>query len=181
MGMYKYMRDLWKQPKKNLGENYKQMLILWRKQPVTLRVERPTRIDRARSLGYKAKQGFLVIRQRVGRGGRMRSKMGRRRPKTSRRTKIVNKSYQWIAEERAVKRYSNCEVMNSYWVGQDGKNYWFEVILLDKNHPNIQRDPILKKLVGQTSRVHRGLTSAARKTRGLRNKGKGAEQIRKKD
>ena len=104
---------------------------------------------------------------------------GGRRPKTSRRSKVVNKSYQWIAEERAVKKYTNCEVLNSYYVGEDGKHYWYEVIMIDKNHPNIKRDPNLRRIAKQTSRVHRGLTSAAKKTRGLRNKGKGAEKIRK--
>ena len=178
MGMYKYVRELWKKPKKNLGEIQKKRLILWRKQPVTVRIARPTRIDRARSPGYKAKQGFVVVRQRVGRGGRMRAKFGRRRPKASRRTKIVAKSYQQVAEERAVKKYTNCEVLNSYYVGQDGKHYWFEVILIDREHPNIKKDLNLRRIARQTGRVHRGLTSAGKKSRGLRRKGKGAEKIR---
>ena len=177
--MYKHIRNLWKQPKKNLGDVQSKRLILWRKQPVTIRIKKPTRIDRARSLGYKAKQGFLVIRQRVGRGGRMRPKpAGGRRPKASRRSKVVNKSYQWIAEERAVKKFTNCEVLNSYYVGEDGKHYWYEVILIDKHHPNIKKDPNLRRIAKQTSRVSRGLTSAGKKTRGLRKKGKGAEKIR---
>ncbi len=181
MGMYKYVRDAWKKPSKTLGKIQKDRLILWRKQPVTIRIDNPTRIDRARSLGYKAKQGFLVIRQRVSRGGRMRPNItGGRRPKTNRQSQVINKSYQWIAEERASKKFTNCEVLNSYYVGQDGKNYWYEIILLDKNHPNIQKDPNLKKLVGQTRRVYRGLTSAGKKTRGLRNKGLGAEKIRRR-
>lgn len=178
MGMYKHIRELWKKPKKNLGEVQRNRLILWRKQPVTVRINKPTRIDRARSLGYKAKQGFIVIRQRVNRGGRMRPKPGRRRPKTSRRSKVVNKNYQWIMEERAVKKYSNCEVLNSYYVGQDGKHYWYEVILIDREHPNIKKDLNLRRIAKQRGRVHRGLTSAGKKSRGLRRKGKGAEKIR---
>ena len=179
MGMYKYIRDLWKKPKKNLGEVQRDRLILWRRQPVTLRIEKPTRIDRARSLGYKAKQGFIIIRQKVNRGGRMRAKpAGGRKPRRYTRTKIVKKNYQWIAEERAVKCYTNCEVLNSYYVGEDGRHYWYEVILIDKNHPNIKKDLNLSRVAKQTGRVHRGLTSAARKSRGLRNKGKGAEKIR---
>ncbi|KYK25612.1 50S ribosomal protein L15e [Euryarchaeota archaeon SM23-78] len=178
MGMYKHIRELWKKPKKNLGEVQRKRLILWRKQPVTVRIEKPTRLDRARSLGYKAKQGFVLIRQRVGRGGRMRPKPGRRRPKTSRRRKIVKKNYQWVAEGRAVKKYTNCEVLNSYYVGQDGKHYWYEVILIDRDHPNIKKDLVLKRIAKQRGRVHRGLTSAGKKSRGLRRKGKGAEKIR---
>lgn len=179
MGLYKYVRELWKKPKQNLGEVQRKRLILWRKQPVTVRVKKPTRIDRARSLGYKAKQGFVVLRQRVKRGGRMRAKpSGGRRPKTSRRTKIVGKNYQWVAEGRAVKKYTNCEVLNSYYVGQDGKYYWYEVILIDREHPNIRKDLNLRRVAKQRGRVHRGLTSAAKKSRGLRRKGKGAEKIR---
>lgn len=179
MGMYKYVRDLWKKPKKNLGEVQKKRLVLWRKQPVTVRIEKPTRIDRARSLGYKAKQGFVVVRQRVNRGGRMRPRpAGGRRPKRYSRTKTVKKNYQWVAEERAVKKYTNCEVLNSYWVGQDGQHYWYEVILLDREHPNIKKDLNLRRIAAKRGRVHRGLTSAGRKSRGLRRKGKGAEKIR---
>ena len=179
MGMYKYIRTLWKNPDKNLGDVQKQRLILWRRQPTTLRIEHPTRIDRARSLGYKAKQGFIVVRQRIGRGGKMREhNLGGRRPKTSRLHKVLDKNYQQIAEERAARTFTNCEVLNSYSVGQDGKNYWFEVILIDRHHPNIVRDINLRNIAAQKGRVFRGLTSAGKKSRGLRNKGFGAEKAR---
>jgi ribosomal protein L15E len=39
------------------------------------------------------------------------------------------KSLQRIAEERASVKYPNMEVLNSYWVGHDGRQKWFEVIL----------------------------------------------------
>ncbi len=90
----------------------------------------------------------------------------------------MSKNYQQIAEERAVENYKNCEVLNSYFVGQDGINKWYEVILLDKSNPVIQNDPIYRYIITETGRVHRGLTSAGRKGRGLRNKGFGAEKIR---
>jgi large subunit ribosomal protein L15e len=154
-------------------------MISWRKQPVTLRIEHPTRIDRARSLGYKAKQGFIIVRQRVNRGGKMREdNLGGRRPKTSRLKKVLDKNYQQIAEERAARKYNNCEVLNSYMVGKDGKRIWFEVIMIDRHHPNITRDLHLRMLAAQRGRVFRGLTSAGRKARGLRNKGFGAEKAR---
>ncbi len=179
MGMYKYVRELWKKPNKSLGAVQKKRLILWRKQPASIRINKPTRIDRARSLGYKAKQGFLVVRQRVNRGGRMRAKpAGGRRPKRSRRTKIVKKNYQWIAEEKAVAAYSNCEVLNSYFVGADGRHYWYEVILIDRDHPNIKKNAGLSRIARKKGRAARGLTSAGKKTRGLRNKGRGAEKLR---
>jgi len=178
--MYKYVRDLWKQPKQNLGDLWKQRLIKWRKEPSTVRIKKPTRIDRARSLGYRAKKGFVILRRRVLRGGHKRYDVGRRRPKTSRQRMVLEKSYQQIAEERANKNYPNCEVLNSYYVAQDGKYYWFEVILVDTASPNIVNDKIIKWISQKQhkGRVYRGLTSAGKKSRGLRNKGKGAESIR---
>jgi large subunit ribosomal protein L15e len=179
MGLYKYLRLAWKKPTDEQENIYKQRLILWRKQPATVRVLNPTRIDRARSLGYKAKQGFIIVRQRVDRGGRMRSSdRGGRRPKANRRFKVVDKNYQWIAEERSVQTYKNCEVLNSYYVGEDGKHYWYEVILIDRAHPNIQRDVILRNVAAQRGRVFRGLTSAGKRSRGVRLKGKGSEKVK---
>jgi large subunit ribosomal protein L15e len=181
MGYLKYVRNLWKQPKENMPEQYRERLLKLRREPVTVRLERPTRIDRARSLGYRAKPGIIVVRHRVIRGGRMREQVaGGRRPKASRRLQVVNKNYQQIAEERVNKKYRNCEVLNSYWVCSDGIYSWYEVILLDKDHPQITKD----RQLGWVSkpehrgRTFRGLTSAGRKTRGMRNKGKGAEKVR---
>jgi large subunit ribosomal protein L15e len=34
------------------------------------RASRPSRLDKARRLGYKAKQGYVIYRVRVRRGGR---------------------------------------------------------------------------------------------------------------
>jgi large subunit ribosomal protein L15e len=179
MGIYKYVKKLWKVPQGDLYDLYRERLIKWRKEPVTVRLERPTRIDRARSLGYKAKPGFIVVRQRVSAGGRQRAQIKKgRRSKNRRRKKIVSKSYQTVAEERANKKFKNCEVLNSYWVAKDAKNYWFEIILVDKAHPAIKKDPKMKWISKEKGRVYRGKTSSAKKSRGLLNKGKGAEKIR---
>jgi large subunit ribosomal protein L15e len=179
MGMYKYVRDLWKQPKDNLGDLWKQRIISWRREPSTVRVEYPTRIDRARGLGYKAKPGFIIVRQRVLRGGHMRPKFsGGRRPKHNRRRLVLDKSYQQVAEERAHKKYPNCEVLNSYYVCEDGDHYWYEIILVDTAHPQIKADPHISWICNVSGRAERGLTSAGRSTRGLLTKGKGAEHLR---
>jgi large subunit ribosomal protein L15e len=181
MGTYKHIRELWKKPKENLGDLWKQRLILWRKQPVTIRIERPTRLDRARSLGYRAKQGILVVRQKVIRGGRQRPKpSGGRRSKRMTRRKIVSKPYQQIAEERAARAFKNCQVLNSYYVAKDGVYAWYEVILIDKAHPVIRADPRLSWIAQahQKGRAARGLTSAGKRSRGLYLKGKGAEKLR---
>ncbi|MBU1201707.1 MAG: 50S ribosomal protein L15e [Nanoarchaeota archaeon] len=179
MGIYKYIRESWKKPKETLKELYRERLILWRKEPSTIRIERPTRLDRARSLGYRAKQGIIVVRQRVRKGGRMREKFSSgRRPKHMRRKKIVAKNYQQVCEERANKKYVNCEVLNSYKVAQDGMYYWYEIIMVDKFHPQILNDKELSFITFSTGRAERGLTSAGKKGRGLRNKGMGSEKIR---
>lgn len=182
MGLYVKIRELWKRPKQNLGDLWKQRLIKWRREPVTIRISRPTRLDRARSLGYKAKPGIIVVRQRVSRGGRMRPKFkGGRRPKHMRRKKILRKNYQQIAEERAAKKYPNLEVLNSYWVAKDGKYYWHEIILVDKEHPAIKSDKNLSWMSQKQHkrRAYRGLTSAGKRSRGtLLRKGKGAEKVR---
>ena len=166
MGIYKYIRQAWKQPKENLGALYKERLLQWRNEPVTLRIERPTRLDAARSLGYKAKQGIILIRQRVGRGGHQRPKLtGGRRSKHSGRRKILIISYQVIAEQRAAENYSNCEVLGSYFIAKDGMSSWFEVILVDRNHPQILADKQLSQVASRRGRVYRGLTMAAKKSR----------------
>lgn len=181
MGMYQKIRELWKKPKAGLKENWKQKLMQFRREPVTIRIERPTRIDKARALGYKAKQGILVVRQRVLRGGHTRPKRwGGRRSRHSGQKLTLRKNYKLIAEERASKKYPNCEVLNSYQVAKDGKYFWYEVILVDRKHPAIEKDKNLGwiSLKQHKRRVHRGLTSAGKKVRGLRHKGKGAEKAR---
>ena len=90
------------------------------------------------------------------------------------------KSIKRIAEERVQKHYPNMEVLNSYWVGQDGRHKFYEVILVDVSHPAIINDPKIAWIAAKQhrSRVYRGLTSAGRKGRGLRWKGKGVEHAR---
>jgi|TARA_Y100000310_G_scaffold345855_1_gene471500 large subunit ribosomal protein L15e len=179
MGMYKYIRESWKKPREGLGELWQQRIIKWRKEPTTIRIERPTRIDRARSLGYKAKPGFVIVRQRVNRGGRQRPQIrGPRRPKAMSRRKDLTMAYQSVAENRSVKKYPNCEVLNSYYVGQDGLYYWYEIILVDRVNPSIVSDPRINWIMDHKGRAARGLTSASRRSRGLHGKGKGFEKVR---
>ena len=72
------------------------------------------------------------------------------------------------------------EVLNAYEVGKDGKHKWYEVILIDGKHPRINKDKRTSWILNPANkgRVFRGLTSAGKSSRGLRNKGKGAEKIR---
>lgn len=180
---YKYMAEAWVSPEKSyVKELLRQRLMIWRKQKAVTRIEKPTRLDRARKLGYKAKQGFVVVRVRVRRGG-----LRKARPRAGRRPKRMGvkkykpaKSLRLIAEERAARKFPNLEVLNSYWVGEDGRYKWFEVILIDPHHPVIQSDPRINWICQKQhkGRVFRGLTSAGKKVRGLRRKGGGAEKMR---
>jgi len=180
---YKYMAEAWKRPEASfVKEIMKQRAIQWRRQPTIIRVERPTRLDRARKLGYKAKQGFIIVRVRVRRGWlkRSRPKAGRR-PKRMGVTKIkLAKSLRLVAEERAGRKFPNLEVLNSFWVWEDGRYKWYEIIMVDPHHPVIQSDENINWICDTVhrGRVFRGLTSAGKKMRGLRHKGRGAEKVR---
>ncbi|MCX8193986.1 MAG: 50S ribosomal protein L15e [Candidatus Pacearchaeota archaeon] len=178
---YSYISELWKKPKENLGKLWRERLIEWRKSNAIVRVDKPTRLDRARALGYKAKPGFVVVRVRVLRGGhkRPRPRAGRRSKRMTVR-KTLKMNYQWIAEQRAQRKYPNLEVLNSYWLAEDGIYGWYEVILVDPNRPEIKADKNINWIASKKhkGRVFRGLTSAARKSRGLRKKGKRAIKVR---
>jgi large subunit ribosomal protein L15e len=158
------MAEAWRKPESSyVKEVMKERVILWRKEPAITRVDKPTRIDKARRLGYKDKAGYVVARVRVRRSGfrKQRPKMGRRQKKMGVSKIKATKSLRLIAEERAARKFPNLEVLNSYWVWHDGLYKWFEVILVDLT--------ILPELnLGKgRGRVFRGLTSAGRKVRGL--------------
>ena len=181
--LYGYVREAWNVPQKGgLKDLLWERKVAWRRGPSFVRVERPTRIDRARALGYRAKPGFVIVRARVRRGGlRKPWPMGGRHPKRRGMNKItMAKSIQRIAEERTAKRHPNLEVLNSYWVGEDGQHKFYEVILVDPVHPAIRSDPKINWIVEpqHRGRAFRGLTSAGKRGRGLRYKGKGAEKVR---
>ena len=180
---YKYIAEAWSNPEKSfVDELAHQRLIGWRRQPVIARIEKPTRLDRARRLGYKAKQGFIMVRVRVRRGG-----LRKQRPKAGRRPKRMgvkkfkpSKSLRLIGEERVARKFPNLEVVNSYWVGEDGRSKWFEVILVDPYHPSVKADHNINWICGkaQRRRAFRILASAGKKVRSLRNRGRGAEKAR---
>lgn len=186
MGYQKYLKRAYKSLNKPEGETLRKIIADRRKElresPPITRVEHPTRVDQARKYGYKAKQGFAITRVRIRSGGR-------RKPRPSRGSKPAHfaiekitggKSIQRIAEERVNKRYSNMEVLGSYPIFQDSKHHWFEVVLVDPNHPAIKADKDVNWVTKKQHRKRalRGLTPAGRKGRGLFNKGKGSERSR---
>ncbi len=144
MGLAKYRKLINKVYEKELKER----LIEWRKQPAIVKLEHPTLIYKARMLGYKAKQGIIVVRVRVRKG-----KMSKQRPRTGRRPKrmgttrlSLKKSLRLIAEEKAQRKFPNMEVLNSYYVAEDGMYKWFEVIMVDPYSTSIKYDKNLSFL-----------------------------------
>ena len=171
-GLDSHLREKWKKPTRELTFG---RLIEWRSQDSIIKVDRPLRLDRARALGYKAKNGIIVVRVRVKRGGRRRERHGVKGRKSRKQTvrKTLKMNYRWVAEIRAERKYKNLEVLNSYWVGRDGKHFYFEVILVDPSKPEIKNDKDLCWIAEKrnSNRAQRGITSAAKKSRGLRHKG----------
>lgn len=140
--MYRHMSESWKSIWKEKAGEIRQRAIAWRRGPTIVRLKKPTRIDRARRLGYKAKQGFVVVRIRVARGGMRKS-----RPRSGRRPKHLGVvkikaavSMQKVAERRVAEKFPNLKVLSSYLLYRDGKYSWYEVILVDPHHPSIKAD-----------------------------------------
>lgn len=137
--------NLWKEN----SQDIRTRIVTWRKQNAITRIDRPSRIQRARRLGYKAKQGIIVIRMRVGTGG-----MRRQRPRAGRRPKHLgvtrikaDVSMKEVAERRVLEKHPNMKLLGSYFLYKDGMYYWFEVILADPSHPRIVKDKELRKRV----------------------------------
>jgi large subunit ribosomal protein L15e len=179
MNAYKYITKSFQQDYKDRSQLVKQRIALWRTQSPVAKVDKPTNVARARELGYKAKQGVVIARVRVDRGLSHRRKIeAGRKPSKEGRYYAFRKSLQARAEDRASNRFANCEVLNSYFVGEDGNYKFFEVILLDRTHPAIMNDSNYSSVIAQRGRAGRGLTSTGKKFRGLIKKGFGTSQNR---
>ena len=140
---------VWLKMWKDNSTELREKAVIWRKQNAVTRVDKPSRITRARRLGYKAKQGITVIRMRVGTGGmRKQRPRGGRRPKHLGVTRIkAAVSMKQVAERRVLERYPNMKLLGSYFLYKDGMHYWFEIILADPSHPSIAKDKELRKRV----------------------------------
>lgn len=185
MGAYKYLEELWRHKQSDVLR-FLGRVRSWeyRQLPSIHRAPKPTRPDKARRVGYKAKQGYIVYRVRVRRGGRKRPmKKGIQygKPKHQGITELkFARNKRSVAEERVGRKCGNLRVLNSYWVNEDAAYKYFEVILVDPQHAAIRNDPkanwICKPVMKH--REMRGLTSAGRKGRGLQNKGHGVRKLR---
>ncbi|KAK2195884.1 bifunctional Ribosomal protein L15e/Ribosomal protein L15e core domain superfamily/Ribosomal protein L23-L15e core domain superfamily/Ribosomal protein L15e [Babesia duncani] len=186
MGAYRYLEELWRKKQSDVMRTLLRIRAWeYRQLSAVHRVSRPTRPDKARRLGYKAKQGFVIYRVRVRRGDRKKrvangivygkpKHHGVNKQKSSRNLRS-------FAEERVTKKLGNdLRVVNSYWVGQDAVYKFYEVILVDPFHNAIRNDPRMQYICKPVHkhRELRGLTSAGRKGRGLRVKGPKAAKNR---
>ena len=149
--MYRQISKTWQDIFHEKGGDIRERAVELRKQPAMLRVERPWRLDRARALGYKAKEGVVVIRMRVSRGGMLKqSPTSGRRPKQMGVLKFKSAvSSQQVAERRALERHPNMRLLGSYPVWEDGQHAWFECILIDPQHPAIRKDFDYRRVLGK--------------------------------
>ena len=178
MGAYKYMNELWRKKQSDVLR-FLLRVRAWeyRQGNVITRCTRPTRPDKARSLGYKAKQGYVIFRVAIRRGNRKRPNnkgivYGKPKHQGINELKPV-RGLQSIAEERVGRRCANLRVLNSYWINQDATYKYYEVILVDPSHKTIRNDPRINWIVAGTHkhRENRGLTSAGKAARGMRKRG----------
>ena len=159
-----YITKNFQQTYKERPAYYRERLSQWRKEGAIVLVDKPLNPERARRLGYKAKQGFFVVRCRIKKGLRKRRKpKGGRKPRHNYRYVASSLSKQAIAEQRVARKYRNAEVINSYYVGEDGEYVYYEVIMATHD----VKDKQASKIVKRRGRAFRGLTRAGRKARGL--------------
>lgn len=166
------MTNAYQYIKQNLRNNLSEKMIGWRAQPSVTRIDKPTDIGKARMLGYKDKKGFVIVRVVLKRGGRkrpMRKHNRRSKRQTIRKNLMMN--YREVAEIRAQKKYASLEVLNSYYLAKDGKSYFFEVILVDPEMPEIKSDRTINWICSSknTKRALRGMTYSGKKARGLKS------------
>ena len=181
MGAYKYQQELWRKKQSDVL-SFILRLRCWEYRQLNSvhRCPHSTRPEKARRLGYNAKQGYIINRIRIRRGCR-KKKVAKGavfgKPKNEGVNQLKPKrNHQAIAESRVGRRVAqSLRVLGSYWVGQDSTFKFFEVICVDPFHKAIRRDPKINWICKAVHkhREQRGLTSAGRKHRGLVGSGVG--------
>ena len=185
MGAYKYLSELWRK-KQSDTLCFLMRVRCWeyRQLPVIHRASRPSRPDKARNLGYKSKQGFVIYRVRVRRGSR-KKQVSKGINYGKPRNCGINQ-HKWRrnlrskAEERVGRACGGLRLLNSYWIAQDSLYKYYECIMVDPMHKCIRSDPRINWLCNPVHkhRELRGNTSAGRQGRGLRTRAHGASKLR---
>jgi large subunit ribosomal protein L15e len=147
---YSEMSKTWQKVYSEKAGDILQRAVQLRKGPTVARLERPSRINKARMMGYKAKEGVVVVRIKLSRHG-----MRRPRPTSGRRPKHMgvlrmksDEPVQHVAERRVLEKYRNLKLLGSYLFWQDGKHSWFECILIDPLNPSISSDYNYRRILG---------------------------------
>jgi large subunit ribosomal protein L15e len=144
----------------------------------------PAPLSQARRMGYKAKQGYVVYRVRIRRGGRKKpvSKgIVYGKPVNQGVTQLKpTRNLRSLAEERAGRSLGGLRVLNSYWINQDSTYKYFEVVLVDPHHAAIRKDARVNWIANPVHkhRELRGLTAAGKTYRGLRHRGHATNKLR---
>ncbi|OQS53356.1 RpL15 [Ecytonucleospora hepatopenaei] len=148
-------------------------LVEARQNEEVYRKEKPTFLERARKLGYKAKQGVTIWGVRIRKGDAIRDYNN-----GNTRGKCVNAGIHQIksklnkqnqAEQIVGKKLGSLRMLGSYKIGQDLRYHHYEVIMVDPMHNAVRNDRVLNWICKPVHkhREMRGLTSAGRKSRGL--------------
>merc|ERR1719218_195224 len=123
-------------------------------------------------LGYKAKQGYSVFR--CGRKKMVSKGIVYGKPRNAGVNKMkCTRNLRSVAEERVGRKIAGLRVLNSYWVGEDARHRWYEIIMIDQGQKTIRGDPRINWICNATMkhRELRGVTSAGRHGRGLHKRG----------
>jgi large subunit ribosomal protein L15e len=185
MVAYTFINEIWRKKQSDIMSFLLQIRAWeYRNLPGVYRIRKPSRPEKARQLGYKSKQGFVIYRVRIRRGNRKKPV-----PKGNTSGKPKNhginqlkhsRNKRSLAEEKVGKICGNLRILNSYWINEDSTFKFFEVILIDPSHRCIRTDFKINWICLPNSkhRELRGITSAGRKYRGLRRKGHRANKVR---
>lgn len=189
MGAYKYIRAAFQKEWKGTKDDDYDYALIMRQRGIEYRnagdavvkLEHPTNLVAAKSVGFRAKQGIIVARVRVRKGtGTHHRPTHKRRPKRQGQAKLSRRiSTQAMAEQKASKKFENCEAIGSYKIAEDGKWHYFEVVLADRTASTIINDKQLSFLShGQKGRAERGKTfaGAVNRSTNLKNKKKGVKK-----
>lgn len=144
--LYRYLTEAWQGIWKEQRKLLMPRLVEWRRAPAIVRVEKPTRIDKARKVGYKDKPGVVVLRVRLGRKAmrRSRPRAGRRQKALGTKKRKVGLNYVEVAINRAKKRYPNLVTLGGYKLFEDGRYIFIELICVDPSAPQIRSDKELR-------------------------------------
>jgi large subunit ribosomal protein L15e len=153
LALYRQIGETWQKVSREKYGDIRERAVALRRGPTMERLERPSRLDKARMFGYKAKEGVVVIRIKVNKSG-----MRRQRPVSGRRPKHLgvlrmrsDEPVQKVAERRVKERHSNLKLLGSYQLWVDGKHRWFECVMIDPLHPAIKNDYDYRRRLGLVS------------------------------